>query len=218
MKKMHGKLILGAALAFSAGVFLSACDMYTQGTVNSSRLQVREEMFSDEIPTAQITKSYAVSLAQQYKRAGGGPVGLRVTYDPLSKTSTAMKAGEQAARIAGLLRAEGIRDVAAGIIPVREQGAESLALISFSSYSAEAPPDCATMPGYADTNIDHNPDYRLGCTVETLFARQVAHPQDLTGDNTISPGTDGRRAANIVDVYRRGEPNKPLKGESSTGD
>ena len=56
----------------------------------------------------------------------------------------------------------------------------------FAALTAQAPTGCGMIPGYtglpeASTKTEGEPDYRYGCTVETLIARQVTRPSDLLG-------------------------------------
>ncbi len=198
-------------------ILLAACgDMYMPGTLNNNRLQVKEEKFSEATPVAEADERYVSSVAEQYARSGGGGMDISVTYDPASASNTAMQAGGNAARIAAALRKQGVADIKAGVLPVRGQGEESLALVSYDSWAAEAPEDCGTLPGFDSTDIDHKEDYKMGCTVETVFARQIARPKDLAGHAPPDPRTDGRRAANVVEVYRTGAPNEPLEGQTAS--
>jgi pilus assembly protein CpaD len=197
-------------------VALSACEMYSESIVSDRRLQVREETLSEQIPTARLDKDSIAGLAHKYAKSGKGPVNLTVTYDPESRTNTAMRASNEAARISRVIKKEGAREVTTAILPVREQGTESVTILSYSSYQAFAPKNCGTMPGVDSAVLEHDPDYKLGCTVESVFAKQVANPSDLLGDARSSASSDGRVGSNVVDIYRTGAPNKPLKGQEAS--
>jgi len=41
-------------------------------------------------------------------------------------------------------------------------------------------------------------------------------PRDLAGRGRVDPGSDGRRASNIGEIYRSGVGNEPLEGLSAT--
>ena len=66
-----------------------------------------------------------------------------------------------------------------------------------------------------DVYVDE--DYKLGCTIETVFSRQIARPKDLKGRPNTDPTSSGRRASNVVEDYRTGVPNEPMGGESASG-
>ena len=79
------------------------------------------------------------------------------------------------------------------------------------------------MPGYThptDVQSEPNakPQYRMGCTVETLLARQVARPSDLLGKQGFETNADGRRQERVVSTrgYYGDKPNDALNGESAT--
>jgi len=72
------------------------------------------------------------------------------------------------------------------------------------------------MTGIDNRDINVEEAYKLGCSTETLFARQIARPKDLKGQGTTDANTDGRRSANIVEGYRTGVQNESLGGERAS--
>lgn len=211
MKKL--KLILPLCLAV---IFLSGCEMYSESIVSDRRVQVREEKLTEQVETASLDSDAIAGMIYRYAKSGNGPVDVTVTYDPESKTNTAMRAGDEAARISSVMRKEGASEIVTGILPVRAQGAGSQTIISYSAYQAVAPQNCGLMPGIKELSIDHDPDYRLGCTVETIFAKQISNPSDLLGGARPSSASDGRVNTNVVEAYRMGTQNKPLKGQEAS--
>lgn len=203
-------------LAMSLVLLTGGCSMYSEGHFTPNRIQVEEQKFAEEIPVAALDKDKIAGLARYYSSHGDGTVDLTVTYDPKSRNNTAMKAGDAVARLVAALRKEGLRDVNGTILPVNQQGEESVAIISFLSYNALAPKDCAVMEGYENQELTVTEDYKLGCTVDTVFARQIARPKDLKGQGASGEPTEGRSASNIVDMQRSGAPNEPLEGETAS--
>jgi type IV pilus biogenesis protein CpaD/CtpE len=197
---------------------LAACEMYAESHVNDRRMQVREERLVDEVPTARLNQDYVGRIAQDYSQNGRGAVDLTVTYDPTSKTNTAMHAGDEAARLARTFRKEGMTDINTSVLPVRDQGAESMTIIAYTSYQAAAPKNCGVMPGYKDTVLEVDPSYKIGCTVESTFAQQIADPSDLLGDAELSTYRDGQATAFSVNGYRTGAQNEPLDGVTASDD
>lgn len=195
---------------------LSGC-LYEEGNITTSRIQIEESVYHDDRAIADFDQAYADALAQHFYKSGSGDLNVKVTYDPHSRGNTAMRAGENAARVAKMLRSAGVRDVRAEILPIKNQGEESRVLFDFLAHTAHAPAGCDDIPGIKGDGLEYNPDYKLGCSSQTLLARQISRPADLNG-RTLSPGqtTDGRAAANIVDVYRSGAPNEPLEGETAS--
>jgi len=217
MIKIEKGRFLGLVMTGLVGLAaLSGCSLYQDGTVTEHRVQVIEEKFVEEVPLTKVNDQYIVGLSRHYEKHGDGPIALTVAYDPHSKSNTAMKASHAAARIVRGLRDQGVRDVKADILPLQGQGDEALVVVSYLSYKAAAPKDCGVMPGIKDTDIGHKEEYRMGCTIETLLARQIARPKDLLGRGRVDPTSSGRKAANIGDIYRGGVGNAPLEGLSAS--
>lgn len=195
---------------------VSACEMYSESAVSDRRLQVREESFSEQIPVQRANSEYVAKVAHDYSQSGSGPIELTITYDPQSKSNTAMRANDEAVRLSQAFRKEGVKNVLTSILPVREQGTESMVVVAYNGYQATAPANCGRMTGFDGPVLEHDPDYKLGCTVETVFARQIANPSDLLGESKAPAYSEGRSAANLVDSQRAGTFNKPLKGEKAS--
>ncbi len=200
-----------------AALVLTGCEMYAESNVTDRRMQVREETFTNQVAVNELDNYYIASLVQDYSQSGKGPIDLTITYDPQSKTNTAMRASDEAVRVFRALRKEGAAEVVTSVLPVREQGGESVAIISYSSYQAAGPANCGEMPGMnSPAQIDHDPSYKMGCTLESVFAKQIADPSDLLGDAKAPPYSEGRAASNVTQAQRAGAPNKPLKGVSAS--
>jgi type IV pilus biogenesis protein CpaD/CtpE len=195
---------------------ISACEMYSESVVSDRRLQVREENVNEQIPTRRANSEYVAKVADDYGQSGNGPLEMTITYDPQSKTNTAMHANDEAVRLSQAFRKQGVKEVLTSILPVREQGPESMVVISYASYQATAPANCGRMTGFDGPILEHDPDYKLGCTVETVFARQIANPTHLLGESKAPAYSEGRAAANLIDPQRAGALNKPLKGEKAS--
>lgn len=206
----------GAALLF-APAFLAGCEMYAPSTLSTEKIQVREQPYFLDVAAGEADDRFAAGVAHHYSRHAGGPLKLTVTYDPGNYRNTAMMATQKGSEVVRALRARGVNSVEMDILPIAGQGDESRVLVSYDAYSAHAPAGCTTMPGTESALLEPQEDYRLGCTINTMVARQVARPQDLQGVGAPGEHTEGRSAANIVDVVRSGAENKELKGESASG-
>jgi type IV pilus biogenesis protein CpaD/CtpE len=197
--------------------FVSGC-MYEPDHFTTERVQVEEKPFSDTIAASQFDIGAAEAMATHYRKHGDGPLELVIAYDPKSPHATAMKAADEGARLSKLLRQNGVQEVKTSIMPVADGGDEMKALFSYNAVNALAPKDCTLMRGVDTRTIEADKDYKLGCTIETMYARQIARPKDLKGQGANDLTTDGRRASNIVEGYRSGVQNKPLEGENASGD
>lgn len=192
---------------------LQACSksLYQEGTMTPTRAQVQENKFYQHTPLAQVNDTYLEGLAYHYDKYGDEAVNINVVYDP--DKGGALAASSKAAKIANTLREYGVHTIQSDVLPVR--GEDSL-IVTYAYYTAHAPKDCSMMPGFSSTDIGGQYDYRTGCTIETLIARQVARPKDLLGRKNSDPTTDGRSAANIVNAVRAGTLNSPLGGEQAS--
>lgn len=203
-------------MAFVIG--LCGCEMYHAPYTTPNRMQVVEGDFYEKVPVAQASEGYLESIAADYERHGNGPFDVTVTYDPASKTNTAMRAGNVASRIGATLHKNGVHDINVSTMPVHAQGGESDVLLAYSSYTAKGPKDCTEMAGLNYRTVEASPDYKLGCSIDKAMAEQIARPKDLAGRSHVDPDTDGRRNANIVERYRTGTPNEPLEGVTASED
>lgn len=200
-----------------AAFALHACEavVHEPTKISQGRMTVSEEKIFEDVAAKEMSSAVVSALAQDHALRGSGPLEVSVTYDPHSKGNTAMHASEEAARIAELFAAQG-SPVKTGIVPVKGQGDEARVLVSYYGDIASGPEDCDLMPGLTHKNIDPEDAFELGCTIDTLVAKQVARPGDLNGRTQTDPTTDGRRASNIIDLHRTGVPNEPLEGETAS--
>ena len=199
---------------------LGACSQDHKGNVSLKRVEVHQEQFAKQVTSHDLKQSDLEALAADYNRYGGDdPLTLSVQYDPASSENTAMNATRHASKLANGLRAAGVTNVKTEILPVVGVGDHSRTLITYERYSAHKPEGCGTMPGMDNTTTDWEAmrDYGFGCSVEDKIARQIARPKDLLGnDRGLEGEDDGRRASNIIETYRLGEPNEPLEGEQAS--
>lgn len=200
MKKTTALILLVAATAS-----LAACGRQsTPSMMNTSRPQLVPETTLEQVPVSQVSQGYLFQIADNYQRYGADTMQLTLAYDPASKQYNAMKAFEDLSSIKGKLQKLGVRSVTGE--SVKSEGVTPTLMISYDSVTAQAPAGCRNMPGFDDglttTNIG---DYKFGCSVDTMLAKQIYRPSDLNG-NTASDPLDGRRATNSVEYYRDVQP------------
>lgn len=203
-----------ASLSFSVG----GCDsiIYSgPSDLTTNKAEVYQENFSYEIATGELTQAEISGISNQYWSNGTGPLRLWVSYDPQSKVNTAMNATRQAEKMKSALAKGGIKDIESEIIPVAESGETSGAMISFKTLAVRAPGDCPEPMGIDFVDIKHNKDYKMGCSIETYTAKQIARPKDLLGQDTMD-NDSGRRNANTLEIYQQGKPNAELKGANAS--
>jgi type IV pilus biogenesis protein CpaD/CtpE len=207
------------AFAGMTVLFLSSCNgLDTPSQINAERVNIEAGQFAQEFPLAELNDAGIKALQQDYARHGNGAAEVTVLYDPKSRSNTAMKASTEATRIADSMRKNGFSDVQIGIMPVKNSGDEAKALVTYNTVSAHAPSSCGDMPTFGpDHDVDTTKDYKFGCKVESMLAKQVSRPADLLGRDGSSAPADGRRISNGLKDYRAGKMNDDLGGMSASG-
>lgn len=190
------------ALLLIGTSFLPACSRQsTPSMMNTSLPRVVEETTMDQILVENVNEAYLYKVASNHERYGTNTLMLSLSYDPASKTYDAMKAFQDLAKFKESLRKMGVHSVKAEA--VKSSGATPTLMVAYDSVSAQAPEGCRNMPGFDDgMTTPEIGDYRFGCSVDTMLAKQIYRPSDLQG-NAMSDAIDGRRAANATEYYRR---------------
>jgi type IV pilus biogenesis protein CpaD/CtpE len=214
IKKSSGRFFLAAA-SVAALLAVSGCSMEYDTNIPQKRVRLESGPAYKTMPAAAVDEATLHDFAAEYLRFGDGPVELTVSYDPRSKTNTAMNASDHAARIGSRLRTLNVPQVSSSILPVNALGEEAHVMMRYESTTAHAPEGCDYMGGLEGKATGAYMDYEYGCTTEMLLARQIARPKDLAGRDGMSAG-DGRRQALTVDGYRRGQTPPTLSGYSIT--
>lgn len=209
--------LYSGVLALSAAVLLAGCSLEAPTKMSQERVQVEHERFVEDSALDDVDAEKISVLAQHYDRHGEGPMELTVTYDPKSKSATAMKATNHVSKLVDALRKEGVSNVDANILPIKDSKVSKV-LIAYDGYNALAPKNCELMAGLEDRNVEADEDYKLGCSLDTLFAQQLVRPKDLKGQGASNAYSDGRRASNLTESYRSGALNPDLKGKTATGE
>ena len=212
------KIMIVSASVLMSGFLLQGCEkiVYEPSHFSQSKMQIQQEEIHDNVAVDKMDEQYIAALSHHYNKEGDGDVELSVTYDPMSKTNTAMHANNHVSRISREFRKNGVMNINAMILPVKGQGETGRALVSYNAYALKAPDDCYAMGGFEDRNTDPDKNYKYGCTRDAVYAQQIARPRDLMRDKTKIETSDGRRASNIVETYRTGAQNEPLEGETAS--
>lgn len=198
-------------LSFVAFATLVACSPQTTPTMMStSPVELSRETVVEQILATQINDVNLLTMAEQYRNNGNGPLDLTMTYNPKSRSFTAMSALHDLKRIKETLRSKGVTNVSTQTLAVPE-GKPSL-IVSYDVIRAQAPSDCAPMPG-----LDNNEtgrfigDYKFGCGTESLIAKQIARPSDLEGNSDLA-SHGAQRGSIILDRYKLATPKESLDG------
>lgn len=141
-----------------------------------------------------------------------------MAFDPKSKTFTAMSALNKLKEVKMKLSRKGVKNIVTETLAV--DGAKPALMISFDSVHAQAPSDCEVMPGVTRNKTTRFlGEYKFGCSVETMLAKQITRPADLEGVGGLDDTGSGRRDSNVIESYAAGVPREPLDtiGRSDLG-
>ncbi len=189
---------------------VSACTQTTPSMMNSAPMTVSEETIIDQIPYADVNSATISRMADYYLNNSTGPLGLTLTYDPNSTKFTKSKASHEMSHLTQALRKKGVDSTTTNIMPMPNSVA--MLIINYDMAVANAPADCGDTPGLYDNQTGRFiGEYKFGCGVETMFAKQISNPTDLYGNSEM--GVAGaRRAAIVVEGHAAGVRNEPLAG------
>ncbi|WP_435641194.1 CpaD family pilus assembly lipoprotein [Micavibrio aeruginosavorus] len=210
----------GILMAASVAALLGGCtislDRDSELAAADRQMQVVSDDAEMQLPVDAMNDSTIRRIAGDYASRGDGAMVVSVLYDPSSRSGTAMKAGQELARIVETLKQNNIAGVQGDIMPVQALGDRMQVLVSYDQLTAQVSDVCAGQEmDQTMTDLDKARAYPLGCTVDQMVARQTAQPADLLGRDPVG-GTDGRRGAAVTEPYRAGEPNSELSGESAS--
>ena len=195
---------------------LSACTQFTPSMMSTSRAQLSSTTMMEQVPFDYINDATLSDLADHYKSHGTSALDLTMTFDPKSKSFTAMNAVHKLQDIKAQLKKKNVLNVTTQTAAI-EKGTPSL-LISYDMVQAMAPQNCNLMPGIETANTTRFiPDYKFGCSTETMLSRQIARPTDLLGTETMD-NAEGRRAATVTESYKAGVQRTPISGGVERGD
>lgn len=219
------KSLLLAAAACSA---LAGCDSIVDSPswTNQARVEVHDDQFHDSFNVAEIDDNIVRAIGTSYYRYGNGPMTLTMVYDQKSGSETRASAKREAQKLINSLRVHGVQDVTVAESAVANMGPGLQVDVSFPALIAKAPEACKSMmPGYGtQTSVPDNatdvPDYKYGCSVESMLAQQVARPGDLLGRPGHETYADGRRQEVVVNRrgYYENKSNEPLQGTGASED
>lgn len=187
---------------------MTACTQIVESNINEQPMQSKR-----------VAKEYLLAndadlqvAADAWQRGGQSPMHIVATYKPGNRAVAEHNAGTAANR----LKALGVSDVTTDVM----QAHSDEVIAHMTALDVGAAPGCGTVPGVGPINTGYDfKSYRLGCSVDDMLAKQVASTPDLEGrvaGQNYGRSTDGLRAGNIVDTYRKGIPNEPLDGLASS--
>lgn len=151
-------------------------------------------------------------VAGLWKKGGKSPVELVSTY----RDGNVGLANYNASVAKDNLQRMGVEDVTVTTLPA--SSSQVIAYLRVLDVGADK--SCSYLPMDGPSiNAYEFGSYRLGCTNDELLGRQVAKAEDMEGrapGDSYQRTADGARQGAVVDTYRSGKPNEPLKGLTSS--
>ena len=191
-------------------LLMMACTQTTPSMMNTSSVELSREMVVEQIALDDINDPVLNQIASHHLKTGDGALELTMTYDPTSRSFTAMNALHELKNIHNALQYKGVRDMTTQTLAVPD-GNPSL-MVSYDTVLAHTPSDCTSMPGLENNLTDRDlGQYKFGCGVESMLARQIARPSDLQGNAGLGK-RDAAREAGVIRDYAAGVPSEPLQG------
>jgi len=191
--------------------FTAACTQTTPSMMNTTPLTVMEETMIDQVAYSDLTPATLDAIAAHYNKNGNSAVELTMTYDPSNKSFGKHSAGQALQKMKMGLDKRGVKMVNTDVMAVKDTN--PTVIISYDVVTAQAPADCDETPGlYTNKTGRFVGDYKFGCGVETMFAKQIAHPADLLGNDGLGGENSARRATGVAEPYLAGVPRQPLEG------
>lgn len=214
MKEHSCKKILRMLTVMSV-LGVAACSVEMPTNVTQHRVQVHRDAFALELPSRQLTQDHLEAVVEDYRLNGEGGVDVVIGYDPEAGEQLSAKARDELARVVGAFSAYRIEPLEGAVLPVKDMGHDVTVLISYGRAFANAPKGCEMMPGSDGATVSSLPDYKMGCSVEILMAKQAARPGDLAGRTPDMGLNDGMRLGNKLSGYKQGLRPERLYGETT---
>lgn len=197
-------------ILYLTAFFFTACTQYTPTMMNTAPAELSHQTVMEQVPLNEVNEGMIATLANHYENNKNGPLDLTLTFDPKSKSFTAMQAVNHLKSVRTMLQEKGVRDITMQTMAV--EGTSPTLIVNYDVLVAYQPADCTDMPGLTDnTTTRFLDEYKFGCGVESMLAKQIARPSDLQGNGTLAT-RGAERDATVVDEYKAGIPRTPLEG------
>lgn len=197
-------------------VVLAGCQFDTPNRMTQTPMRIQERIVQDIRPTDSIGHAYLAAQAEHFYRTGNGPFEIRVTYDPNSAEENPHWAKSRLKFMKRHLNKADVVEIDAGILPVKDL-ARSQTIIRYQSYEAKAPIECDSVKNQLSAS-DPDPEYIIGCTHHSLFAKQIYRQTDLLDKDAPDRPDSADRVSSPVDTYRSGSRSQAFETITSTAE
>jgi type IV pilus biogenesis protein CpaD/CtpE len=210
---MHSvkKTCLIAVLLTLSLPLLAACDVTAPSQVTTGKIRLSTQTKTIVLPAQTVDKEQVETITADYARTGKGKISVLVSYldgNPVNE----IKARQRGNAYKSAFQRRGIPKVEVNTVSVATPTDANQAIISYHALTASAPKNCDRLTGYqgGDT-LDNMRTYPIGCETKSILSQMIADPSDLMGKAGTAKD-DARRAGAVVEPYKAGTPNQPLKG------
>ena len=205
---MQAYRLVSLAGILGVSLLLSACNPTTPSQISTGKMRVREQMVTETLDVRHTETGRVNVIAQNILRNGKGAVTLTVPYTPGGEGDARQKAEAYTSAFAK----DGVTNISIALVPVTDPHNADKAVIAYQAMVALPAAGCTRIPGYEGTgsleDVDH---YQFGCESQAMMSKMVVDPTDMLG-KAGSQDNDSRRSGSIIDPYKAGTPNQPLKG------
>lgn len=204
-------------MALCASTALAACSsgphMMEESSLHSGEIRLAEDRHVEKSTLREYNRAHLDDVAKAHLADGMGKVYIVLGYNHRAKTD-GYKADKALKEMVARLLAAGEPDDAIVARSIPLDVPEPVVVVAYETLAAKAPAGCNGTPGLdAPVVMESGYDYKLGCGVKSLMAKQIEHPKELEGVAGLPSDNDAERAAAIVQrYYRPGETQAFLPG------
>jgi type IV pilus biogenesis protein CpaD/CtpE len=209
---MQAHRLISLAGALVAGLALSACDVTTPSQVTTQKIRIKDHIVTQTLDAGRIDPARLNVIADDFTRkASNGKMTLTVSYlsGDVRREGVARSQGNAYKKA---FEQRGVSGVSVATVPIADKQYAGKVVVMYKAQSALAPKDCKNITGYQGADdMDAADQYQFGCNTKTAVSRMIADPSDLMGKGGTQ-NDDSRRSGAVVETYKSGKPNQPMKG------
>ena len=195
-----------------AGVLsLSACESTTPSLLQTGKIRLKDQMVAETLDAKRVDPLRIHVIADHYLRNGKGKMNLMVSWlsGDVGREAAAQKQGSTWKYA---FEQNGVNDISVDTVAIDDRKFADKIVITYRSLVAMAPKGCGRLPGYQGAETVETMDkYQVGCETQAAISRMIVDPSDLMGKSGAQDN-DSRRSGALVEPYRVGTPNQPMKG------
>ncbi|MCE9508442.1 MAG: CpaD family pilus assembly protein [Alphaproteobacteria bacterium] len=209
---MQAHRLISLAGALVAGLALSACDVTTPSQMMTQKIRIKDHIVTQTLDAGRIDPARLNVIADDFtQKASNRKMALTVSYlaGDAKREGVARKQGNAYKKA---FEQRGVAGISVATVPLADKQYAGKVVVTYKVQAALAPKDCKNIPGYQGADdLDAADQYQFGCNMKTAVSRMIADPSDLLGKGGTQDN-DSRRSGAVVETYKSGKPNQPMKG------